>query len=238
MDAYHPMSVEDMEASVRMQGRAQASPGVGGPGLRHVAPGAVHSAYAALQQADFNREPPKRSSSGDAVAARRGQGGDPSQTHNYEFVSEDEDEEELPDSNPFGVRAHTAPINHAPGGKEANFALELDVENSGFYHGSIGRSVALQRLQAAVLKRPSRAHYLFREFGDRMEWVGGCPNPNLFVLSVLDPSQDAGSCRNIKIYRFPGEGLCQTKNRASTVHTTLRELIRITVGEGAIGTRP
>lgn len=92
----------------------------------------------------------------------------------------------------------------------------------------MGRSEARVVLQGQPVSHNAQ-YYLFRLCGDPEELIDGKPNPNLFVLTFNDPS----GMKNIKIFRFPGEGLAQTKDKSSTVYRTVDSLVKAVVGPTA-----
>lgn len=143
---------------------------------------------------------------------------------------DDDDGDKLPAGNPFNMRSRTGPAagsHHygnvpvvappSPSPPAAAAALDLDVESKPFFFGPAGRSDA----QAMLTSSPAE-HYLFRECGDPKELIGGKRNPNLFVLTFVD----GVTTKNIKIYRFPGEGLSQTRDRTGPLFRSVEAVVR------------
>lgn len=153
------------------------------------------------------------------------------------------DAEELPPGNPFNMRSRSqpAPPRHyaeppSAAAVAANSAAAAAAQSSGStdpansgtdfelsrsWFGSIGRG----RAKELLCSRASE-HYLLRACGDPGENINGRPNANLFVLSYTSGVQ----LMNVKVYRFPGDGLSQTRDRSGAVHRTLGALILAVVG--------
>ncbi len=103
-------------------------------------------------------------------------------------------------------------------------ALDIDIENKMYWWGAAGRDVCATNLK-------QNAEYLFRVCGDPGERIDGKPNPNLFVLSYAE----SGEIKNMKVWRFPGEGLGQDRTKNCKIHKTVDALTRAIMGEKARG---
>lgn len=98
-------------------------------------------------------------------------------------------------SSPTGAGAGSA----AAAGASSAGPLDVDIEQRACFKGACGRGGADKLLKNAAL-----GTYLFRSCGDADEFVGGKPNPNLFVLCYYSAAEKPGGplvFKNVKVFR-------------------------------------